>query len=733
MIVGIRKPLIKYKFKIVIIKLILFILFFYIAYSNAKNQMAFRDNYYLKLVDGSQCKVYGELYKKEIKKSGYAYYLKDCYISLSNKYMPCNKILVYVDVDDCSIGSTLTIVGQIKKFNKATNEGQFDVENFYLSQKIDFSIYANYLECLEDSKYNLKNFLYQIRGKMCECVLNISDDKHGGIINSMLWGDKSLLDSSTKNLYAQSGISHILAISGLHVSMIGMGLYKFLRKRRMNFWNTGIVVSFVVICYTIMTGMSISTERAAGMLILSIFAMAAGRSYDLLSGLGIMIMFIIGDNVFALRYAGFVFSVGAILGIGITVNAMLGDSLDEENNNIIKEKIVSGIALQMSTIPIISYYYYEVPCYSIFLNIIVLVLVEYLFISGILGSIIALVNIELAKFIIVPAKVILDLYEKLSQLSMKMPKSQIITGKPNFIEIIIYYILLFCFIALIIWGRKKKCRFLILKSICFIGMFYILFIPNNKNELDILDVGQGLAIYGNTKEGLNYFVDGGSTSDGQIGENVILPFLKCRGIGKIDYWFISHSDEDHISGLRYVMEQGYIIENLVVYKNAEDNNLKDLVLKAKQNGANIIYMKYGDCIRTQEINIMCINEENVTYEDKNDMSLCLQINYIKNDYSILACGDISELAEKEMLCENRIRKIDLYIANHHGSKYSSSDVFLREISPKQTIISCAKKNKYGHPSREAVERIEAVNSEIKYTMKEGQIKIIVLDTTKDYN
>ena len=720
MLVGIRKLVKRQKLKKAVVKIVFFISIFIIAYLHTKNEIEFRDNYYSLLEDGKESIVWGQIYKKELKTFGYAYYLTDCYVSLSNENIPCNNVMIYVNNDDYSIGSTIKVSGKVSKFNQASNEGQFDLESFYHSQKIDFSVKAEYIECLNYNNKSIRQKLFDVKNYLTNSTIFASGEKDGGILSAMLWGNKSLMDGEIKELYSDSGISHILAISGLHVSMIGMGLYMFLRKHRFSFLSAGIIAGVIVVCYGIMSGGAVSTQRACGMFIISVFAAFIGRSYDLLSALSFLIMVILWQNVFAIFYSGFIFSVVAILGIGLTVKVLCDK--DDEKEHKIKESFLSGLGIQLTTIPIVAYYYYEIPVYSIFLNMMVLFFLEYLFISGLSGAIVGLKFVYLARIIVIPAKIILSFYELLCEYSIKLPLSKIIVGRPQIYEIVIYYVLLSCLLVLI---NKKRKKYMLTKSFIFFCMMFIMFYPGkSKPEFDVLDVGQGLGICGDSGDGLNFFIDGGSSSDQKIGENVILPYLKYKGKRKIDYWFVTHTDDDHIIGLLDAFNNGYRIDNLVIYDSKQkDEALENLLQIAIDNDTHIIQMKSGDEIKTSSISITCINQEEKIYEDVNDMCLSLRINYIKENLSIMICGDLSDKVEKQMVIEDKIKPVDVYIVNHHGSKFSSSTEMLEILRPKISIVSCALQNKYGHPAKESIERIEKINSKIYYTMKEGQISV----------
>jgi competence protein ComEC len=252
-----------------------------------------------------------------------------------------------------------------------------------------------------------------------------------------------------------------------------------------------------------------------------------------------------------------------------------------------------------------------------------------------------------------------------------------------------------------------------------------------------LDVGQGDGIYIATGDGTRYFIDGGSSDEKNLGKYTLLPFLKSNRINRIDYWFVSHADGDHISGLMEVLESGYEISTLLVSAEApEDENLHALLSLAKECGVMIQYMKAGDVIRTKHTQMKCLypfTEMEQRYprlaEDKNEMSLVLEYysaNVKPGGFYGLFCGDISTEVEKLLVKEGMLKDVDLFKANHHGSKYSNGEVFLQEIKPEFVVISCGAGNRYGHPAPEAIHRMEAVGTEIFYTMEGGQIDLLLV-------
>ena len=190
----------------------------------------------------------------------------------------------------------------------------------------------------------------------------------------------------------------------------------------------------------------------------------------------------------------------------------------------------------------------------------------------------------------------------------------------------------------------------------------------------------------------------------------------------MDYWFVSHTDDDHMNGLLEVMESGYEIRSLVISKYiVRDEAYQTLISCADKNKIPILKMKKGDAIASKAFRMECIYPNREVFEDKNDMSLTLKLTM--GECTGIFAGDISSEAERILVQEHLIDSVDIYKVNHHGSKNSSSEEFLEKIHPKVTVISCAKRNRYGHPSDEAIKRIETEGSKIFYTMYGGQICI----------
>ena len=775
-----------------------------------EKQDAFRSVYLSVLEEGQSVRLAGKINRVEEKTNCFYYYLTDCSVEQSDHLMPCNDVLAYVSSDDYSVGQILILQGTISLFDEATNEGQFDSRAFYRSQKIDFGVWVDSVERVEGQSDRFRVWLSRVRVELGIPLSRYADDD--GVLSAMLLGDKTSLDSEIRSLYQKSGIAHVLAISGLHISLLGMALYRLLRHRcgLTYLWAEIVAASFLV-AYTLMTGNAVSARRATGMLIVYLVADLLGRSYDMLSALSLIVILLLWENPFLVTNSGFQFSVAAVVGIGVGQGVLVprvgswkvvygrrkkqddvvrcdaakcdvakrdaakcdAAKCDAERirmQNLVDwmkrwmDKCLPGMMISLSiqffTLPLVAYYYYEIPVYAILLNIPVLALIPYVLGLAVFGSLTGQIAFlqPLSFALCRVCGWVLHGYRWLCDASLLLPGARMITGKPSEVRVVVYYGLLGAFYYVLWCGMKKKQRQMCTKGaqaekqewirrrfgfglgLVLVLLLTFLFVRGKPEfELDILDVGQGDAIYLCASDGTNFMIDGGSTDVKKVGTYRILPFLKAKAIRKVDYWFVSHTDEDHISGLVEVMESGYAVGTLVLAEaQKEDEKAYRLAELAQKNGIRVCYMKAGDVLGTRKEDV--VNERNRAEsfrieclyptnnndsEDVNDR--CLVLYYEDENFSAFFGGDISSEVEEQLVSAGKCRQTDVLKASHHGSKYSNSDVLLHALHPRLTIASAGKKNRYGHPSPEAIARVGESGSAFYSTIDYGRIRVRFVD------
>lgn len=676
-----------------------------------------RNRYEPFLRDEKEVAVQGDVYKKEVGETN-RYYLNHCYlIGMDDLSVPvsCNQILVYLNTDDVSIGNTILVNGTVKTLESARNEGNFDEKKFYQSQKIDIKCYGKKVRIVTNTKkIQLSGMLFEKRKEIEQIYLKILGEKSAGVLSTMLLGERGTLDAEVKELYQKSGISHILAISGLHISMIGMGMAGILQKCGVGPGIRTILSASAVLGFAALVGAGISTKRAVLMFFLLLFGNLTGRSYDSLTALAFVAILILWENPFVYAYSGFQLSFLAVLGVN-------GSQLVIRCKKIKRKwcrQILSCALIQVFTIPVITWCYFEIPIYANIANLLILPTVGWVLFLGIVGGILGSFYLTLGWLPIKLAGVLLSGYEWVCLMIQKLPGSVWITGKPAIEKIFCYYVVCFLVLGLVYYREKISFVFPIGTMMC-----VVLFTFCKKEsgfQVKVLDVGQGDGIYVESDKGSHFFIDGGSVDTSKVGKYRILPFLKANGIKRIDCWFVSHCDADHINGLIEVLEADYPVKNLFFSGYLlEDEAFTALKKLAVGKGCGINYLGEGERLSDGSMSFEALYpKEGEVVLDRNAGSLVLLLE--TEGFRALLTGDIGEEEEKEL---KNIGEIDWYKAAHHGSKTSNSKELLHQIHPKIATISYGKGNTYGHPGKEAIENIRDSGAKIYETAKAGQVTI----------
>lgn len=642
------------------------------------------------------------------------------------------------------LGQYISASGTFRLYRENVNPGGFNSKRYYENKGIYLYCDNAEISSASESHNVLTEGLKQLRERLSFICDKAFGEKYSGIMKTMLLGDKTDLDADVKREYRLNGIAHVLAISGLHVSMLGMWVFKRLRKFTGSYAVSGIIAIVLVILYGMMTGLGTATFRAVIMLVFEIAAKIIGRTSDLLTSMGAACVILCMINPMLVRDAGFLLSFGAIFAIGAVSPLLMPSEAKKEIGTVKKtmhgiwEKLAVSISINLVITPLLIYFYYEFSLYGILINLFVIPMMSVILASGIVTGIMGLVispdfiGMEILAF---PAKAVLKIYDFLCDFFGALPFSNVNTGSISIWLILIYYVMLAVILYVIFCIRNsytKKYQLFFMAAAALIT-FVILSLHELKPEFRIvfLSVGQGDGILITTEEGTNILIDGGSTDKKTVGEYVISPAVKYYGMSDIDYVFLTHGDEDHISGIRYLLEAentGITIDNLVVAKAGDIEGLSDIISLAEEKRVNIIYMDKGDKFLENGLMLTCLypaeNEtpvsENADGElSSNDLSLVLRLEY--GGLSVLFTGDIGDGVEEYMTESLLDVGCDILKVAHHGSKYSSSVDFLEVCSPDYAVISCGKNNIYGHPGAETIERLGDVGADIYRTDLDGAV------------
>lgn len=693
---------------------------------DSRRAAEFRDLYEGRLKDGEQCLLQGEIYKRETDGDTRLYYLKNCRTRLRQQNYECNHVLLYLNAESYSIGEILLINGTVQTFALPSNEGNYNERAYYQSLGIDFKVKGKRVISVSGKKSVLREAFYSLREKLKESYQNSMPNKDAGVLYAMVLGDKSQMDLERKGKFQNAGVSHFYSISGLHVSMVGMAAYHMAFQCGGGFFISGALAAAWILAYGELAGFGISASRAIGMFLFLTYAKCRGKSYDRATALALAAAVLAGRNPWILQNAGYLLSHSAVLGVLLAERLFqcgggAGEKGEKSRMRALAEKIwqalMTSVCIQIVTIPVMGIFFYEISTYAVLLNLIVLPLMGALLGLGILGGALGCFLPFAGKAVLYPCHLILLLFERACGFALKLPCASFITGKPDVWELLLWYGLAVVFLTV-----KKRWPKLPVSALALPLCLLLLWAPDQAFEVDFLDVGQGDGIY-ISAGGADMFIDGGSSNVKGVGTRRILPFLKCRGARSVDYWFVSHCDADHVSGIREIIEAGYPIRNLVVSKYMPEDtaweNLKGLAAEAR---IPVLAMGKGDALRGDGFCMTCFSFAGQgAAGDRNENSLALF--FASEVFSGFFAGDIGEAQERALAEEWKLPKADLYKASHHGSNNSNSREILKSLRPEVTVISCGEGNSYGHPGAEALMRMREAGCRIYETRRLGQIKI----------
>lgn len=702
----------------------------------------------------------GEVVRCQENEETQSVYLKNTYLIYNSEKVSIDNVKVYLQQKKYNTdkkdnhnkllaGSLVFVSGKLEEIEGPRNPGEFDSKQYYACQHIYYVMKKGKIKKQSQNHSAYGQFLINMRQRFAE-ILEKTCGAEAGAFEAIVLGDKSNLDPELKMRYQMAGIIHILAISGLHISLLGMGLYNMLKKAGFGIWPAGLLALIIMLQYGMMTGGGVSTMRAVCMFLLSVGAKIAGRIYDMPTGMAVAAILILVENPAYLLDGGFWLSFGSVIGIGCVwpvIQEALGNLEKEDNagKKILWSFLASGV-VQFTTLPIVLWFYGEVSVMGIFLNLLVLPTVGVVLGSGTADALLGLISIKGAFVVAIPGRTILKIYEVLVIIIGKLPFCTWVGGKPETWQIVDYYLILAGAVWMYRISEKKykenktavmkkrkgiwKFRCLCAGMVC-LGILLIGYKPKEDFRIACLDVGQGDGIVIEMENRWNILIDGGSTNKSSLGQYQLIPYLKSRGISRLDGIYISHTDEDHISGVREILD--YIskgltiirVENLILpdWDEVQDNkNFQELTELAKAAGTRVIYVNAGDRVRYGETTLKVLwPEAGATGKEVNEDAMVIEMT--NGAFKGVFTGDIGKDTEDKLLQKGVLEDVDFLKVAHHGSKYSTGEEFLSVVKPELSVISCSATNTYGHPSPDTLKRLENSGSKVLITKDVGAVTI----------
>lgn len=623
------------------------------------------------------------------------------------------------------------------------NPGQFNRRIYESGKKIDFYLENPTVLEVKEQRSGVREVVEIWKTEMMNRCEKIYPDEEAGILEAMLFGEKSELSGDIKELYQAAGISHVLVISGLHISLLALAVAGILRRLGfpMPVW---VILSVGVLAgYGILIGQPTTAVRALLMFFVLQGARLLGRSYDLLSALAFAGILMLLDNPDLILDGGCRLSFCAVIGVGWYVSEKnkifrsIGEKEKRKNRGkggkgssagAILENIRAGWYLWLFTLPVMLDTFYQVSVVGILWNLVAIPLLPVIIASGGLGVVLAGWNIFLGSLAGSPAYGMLQLYQEIGNISEKLPVGMWTPGQPSKPVIAGYYLVISLLVLVEKQLIKREKRWKIIPGMELCSMLLLLLLMahpwQQREKITFLDVGQGDASLLQSG-GQTLLLDGGSTSQKNVGTYVILPYIKQQGISCLEAVVLTHTDQDHINGVIEVLEEGkkgwLTVKNLMYpYWMEGTEQGKQLKKLAEEAGASCRKIRAGDRLTIGKAEaVVLYPKEQEKIAEPNAGSLVLFWKW--EGVRAMFTGDLPEEKERELL--QNLPACEILQVGHHGSATSTCREFLEQVQPSLAVISCAMKNRYGHPSPDTVDRLKKTGCEIRYTMRSGAITI----------
>ena len=644
-------------------------------------------------------------------------------------------ILVNTYLGDCpyEYGDVLKIRGKLEKPIEQKNFGEFNYELYLAREKI--FTYLNVWQekdikkIGEDNSNFLVSFSLSARDKIKEITSQTLPPPYNYLLIGMILGEKNFIPPALKEIFAEAGIMHILAVSGLHVGIIAMALLFFLSLLKLPKKPKLLVMISILIMYASITGFRPSVLRATIMFVLLIGGKLINRSRNLNISLFFAAFLILLSNPLILYDAGFLLSFIVTFFI---IN--LSPILQELFSKIvvwIKNPLAVSTAAWIGIFPLSAYFFTKVSMISIISNIFIIPLTGIAVILGFVTFFIGLVSISLAGVIASINYLILNLITLMAKSFSLFPFAYVYVAQPSVLLIILYYLTVFFVIEIFYKKRlsqkiKKNAALLVLSAILLIIIVQV-FSPEDNLKVNFINVGEGDCILIEAPNKINILIDGGGTpqSDFDVGSKIVIPYLRRKGINEIDLLILTHPHLDHLEGLlpilrelkvNAVLDSGFICDVSEYREFISTIEKKNIPYYQTKSGDNYIFGKNMEMLILNPPHISNLDNDS----DFNNHSIVVKLYYKNTNF--LFTGDIEREAEKRLLVWQNILNSDVLKLGHHGSSTSTTGEFLDKVDPMIAVITVGKNN-YGHPSQKVIERLEDRNIKIYRTDENGTVII----------
>lgn len=663
------------------------------------------------------------------------------------------KVTIYADAANFNYGDRIVAKGLLSKPPGPQNPGQFDYSR-YLRRKRIFALFGSKGQdalAVEKGKANpVARIAYELRSRISGIVDSNLPREKATFLNAILLGLRQNVDEEVEDKFVKTGTVHLMAISGLNVVLLASIIILILRATRIPYWASISAAIILLAFYAILTNGTASVVRATVMSIVVLVGLLIGRQASLWNSLGLAALIILGFEPYAIFDAGFqlsFLSVVSILYLFPRIEAFFGYdkrltvTFMKRSKKYLIEAVFVSFAAWFGVLPVVLYYFNIVTPIAVVANLIAVPLSFLITASSIPFIVFGFFIPWLEKIFAASTWFLCDVLFGTNEILTKVPFAYSYMPKPPVYIIVLYYLFIIAFIE----HRRLKvspAKIMIIALIFINSIIWrnVLMHHDGKPKITFLSVGHGDSAFLEFPSGENMLIDTGTGADRDIGRSVILPFLRNKGIQKIDAVLLTHPDSDHIGGLASLIDGIKVLnifDNGVGSKTDSYRRLMGAIYKRKINRR---VLKRGDSIvGFKGIDLICFNPPAEWIEDPaiedNDKSLVINIGHKQT--SVLFCGDIGTKAMIDLIGFADFPKGGLIILPHHGQKLDSiEESFLDYLKPKQAVISHGRGMREVSFAEKTEQILESKGIKVFRTDRDGAIfaildgSVILLDSFK---
>ncbi|MBQ6661589.1 MAG: ComEC/Rec2 family competence protein [Lachnospiraceae bacterium] len=651
-------------------------------------------------------------------------------------------ILAYADESNMPVcGDIVELKGPFAGFDHAQNDGEWDAYSYYTA--LGYTARAETFSVTDEHVDSLRTWLSQKRDLLRRRVELLYEESTAPIAKAILYCDRSDVERDTSDRYRHLGLAHILAVSGIHIAVLG-GLLSGVLVLILRKPASDTVTGLLLLCYGALTGFPVSCIRAVFWYLTSGTARVLRRTPDKLTATTAVAAVLLFRRPEQLSQSGFWMSFYcAYVLLALSARkarekkaAKAKEAVMPKPKETLRSKVAgalyASVTFQIYLIPVQAFFFYRISPFGCLLGPLVIAVFGVILTFAACGVIMSTVWLVGGRFLSAMPHFAILLMNGATQILQKIPLSSFVTGRPSVLNYAAYGFVVVA--AMVLRRRKQSGKTLALCAL----LAYLCFLPIRSSELRIynLSVGQGdCAVV--TKGGACIVIDCGSTSRNGVGDRVLKPFLEYHGFSEPDLVVVTHADADHVNGLTTFLTEDWrcvctLMPDVALY-GEYGTKLRD------GGAARLFAASYGDVITVRDRNVLSkirnpaaltvtvLHPDGGDYVDegedgRNDSGIIVSVTD-ERTLALFAADAPAEVLER-LTEEGRLdgSGYDYLKVAHHGSYYSVSDSFYETVRPKIAVISVGK-NSYGHPSDVVIERLRSLGAEVFVTLADGQVTV----------